>query len=122
MNYLLVFFGGGLGSVCRYLIGIWLMRHHHIFPWATLVANALSCILFGAIVAFFAKGQLLDPRYKLLLLTGFCGGFSTFSTFTNETWVLYINQEWLYAFANVLSSVLICLFCLYLGMQIVNWL
>ena len=86
MNWLLVFLGGGLGACCRYglarLLPTAVLAEGH-FPWATFMANLLACTLLGAGLALTVRGQL--PRGgQLLLVTGFCGGFSTFSTFAAE--------------------------------------
>ncbi len=120
MNAVLVFLGGGAGSICRFAINHWLSRYNLVFPWATFIANALSCIVFGVVAALALRGAIANPQYRLLLLTGFCGGFSTFSTFSNETYVLMTNGEWLYASVNILLSVLVCLFCIYLGMRLAS--
>jgi CrcB protein len=118
MNYLLVFIGGGLGSICRFAISQLLQRYNFTFPWATLLANAVSCIIFGMVAEVLVKNNL-SPQYRFLLLTGFCGGFSTFSTFTNETWLLFYEGPIIYAFANILLSLFVCMICLYLGMKLV---
>ncbi len=119
MNYLLVFLGGGLGSTCRFVISQLLQRTSVHFPWATLFANALSCIVFGMVAEVLLKGSL-HPAYRFFLLTGFCGGFSTFSTFTNDTWLLFYDGALLYAFANILFNLFLCLICLYLGMKFIQ--
>ncbi len=119
MNYLLVFVGGGIGSMCRYAISHLLGKYPFTFPLATFIANVLSCIVFGVLAGLVLKGTLTNPQYRMLLLTGFCGGFSTFSTFSNETFVLFVNGQWLYAFANIALSLVVCLFCIYLGMRLV---
>ncbi len=117
MNYLLVFIGGGLGSICRYGLNEALARYQFTFPWATFIANVLSCIVFGFIASLFLKGSIGIP-YRIFILTGFCGGFSTFSTFTHETFVLLNNQQLALAFANVILSLIACLLGLYIGMKI----
>lgn len=83
MNFLMVFIGGGLGSCLRYLISLWIPFKPPSFPWATLSANLASCFIIGCLIALLSKGQL-SSHSKLLLITGFCGGFSTFSTFSLE--------------------------------------
>ncbi|OAV43024.1 fluoride efflux transporter CrcB [Lewinella sp. 4G2] len=86
MPWLLVFLGGGLGSLCRYAISRLLPLAELAegdIPWATLLANALACLLLGVLLALLAKEQL-PKELSFLLVTGFCGGFSTFSTFSAE--------------------------------------
>lgn len=86
MPWLLVFLGGGLGSLSRY--GISRLMPPADFeagdiPWFTLAANILACIILGAGIGLVSK-DLISKELQLLLLTGFCGGFSTFSTFSLE--------------------------------------
>jgi CrcB protein len=113
---LLIFIGGGVGSVCRYGISRVLSQLPPVFPWATLAANAISCIILGFLVEWSARGWLSNEQ-RMLLMTGFCGGFSTFSTFTNETYFLY-QRDLFAAIGNVVLSVVICMICLILGMKL----
>lgn len=90
MNWLLVFIGGGLGSIARYgiarlLPAVDLAKGE--LPWATLLANLLACIVLGIGIGL-ASRELLSRPLQLLLLTGFCGGFSTFSTLGLELFLL----------------------------------
>jgi CrcB protein len=83
---ILVFLGGGLGSVLRYSIGRWIgTLHTHYFPFGTLVANVLACFALGLILGFADTRQLMSSSAKIFWTIGFCGGFSTFSTFSGET-------------------------------------
>lgn len=116
MNVLLVFVGGGLGSLCRYGLGLWLGPSNS-FPLATFVANILSCILLGVLVAL-ASRQLLSPEYRLLLITGFCGGFSTFSTFSYELVQLMRQAQWLASLFYMAASLLAGLASLYLAIRL----
>ena len=90
-SFLFVFLGGGVGSCLRYLISVlWRSYRHHaclpdtLFPWPTLVANVLGCLLIGYFYAN-APSWHLKPETTLLLTTGLCGGFTTFSTFSWES-------------------------------------
>jgi CrcB protein len=83
MNFLLVFIGGGVGSCLRYSFSLFIKTKPNTFPWATLSANLVSCFIIGLLIGFISKSELSDNQ-RLLLITGFCGGFSTFSTFGAE--------------------------------------
>lgn len=117
MTYVLVFIGGGLGSICRYGLVLLLHPWHARFPFATLAANALACGVLGFVVASYFSGNISEQR-RLLLATGFCGGFSTFSTFTIESWQLWENGQATAAVANVALNLTVCLVCLLLGLKL----
>ena len=80
-NILLVALGGAVGSVCRYLLSGLNMAS---WPWGTFAVNILGSLIIGLLVGLVSKG-IISPEMKLLLVTGFCGGFTTFSTFANES-------------------------------------
>ncbi|MCH5174812.1 MAG: fluoride efflux transporter CrcB [Prevotellaceae bacterium] len=83
-NLVFVALGGALGAVCRYLIS---RLSDTSFPWGTLAVNLLGSFLIGLLVGVVNRG-LLSPEMKLLLVTGFCGGFTTFSTFASEAFTM----------------------------------
>lgn len=112
--YFLVFIGGGLGSMCRFAIAQLLSAQQWTFPLATLIANIISCLILGVLVGLNLKGEV-SMTYKFLLMTGFCGGFSTFSTFSNETFQLLQVGHVAYALANVGLSLVMGLVCIYIG-------
>jgi CrcB protein len=117
LNYVWVFLGGGLGSICRYGIAHLLQKYQLTFPLATLLANALACVVLG----YFLGRSLHDGvsgTERMLIMTGFCGGFSTFSTFSGETLYLFQTGDYGYAFLNILASLLVCLGCIYGGMKL----
>lgn len=112
MNVLYVFVGGGLGCVVRYFFSAIVTRMQLVtLPWATLLANVVSCLVFGLALFFlgekgaFSSGSFVRP----LLLTGFCGGLSTFSTFSFETFELLKRGDFVFAGVNVLLNMIFCL-------------
>jgi fluoride exporter len=119
---MLVFAGGGIGSVCRYAINRLSARFLAVFPFGTLFSNVLSCLLMGLIVGFSFRRADFDPALKLLLLTGFCGGFSTFSSFTLETYELARTGYPGIAFLNVTGNLLVCLAALISGIFVAKFL
>ncbi len=107
MNILAVFIGGGIGSVLRYFISLQLDDSSPHFPLATFVSNLLACLTLAFIVKLGIQNKLEGPLYPMLA-TGFCGGFSTFSTFSLENIKLIQQGLWTVALVNVLVSVLVC--------------
>lgn len=108
MNWLAVFIGGGAGSLSRYGINQLFEKYFpSSFPFATLFANVISCIVLGLIFGIGEKHITLSPVSKLLLATGFCGGFSTFSTFTSETFALYSQSQIVSAIINITLNVIL---------------
>ncbi|WP_452228927.1 fluoride efflux transporter CrcB [Lacinutrix sp. MEBiC02404] len=83
-NLLLVFVGGGFGSVLRYIIGKYLNNTENGIPYGTFLANILGSLLIGLILGYAIKNNSLSSNQTVLLATGFCGGFTTFSTFAYE--------------------------------------
>lgn len=118
MNYILVFLGGGLGSIIRLAINRLFPFEIDKFPLATFIANLLSCVLFGIIVGLFSKGSLNEPQ-KLFLTTGLCGGFSTFSAFSYESFLYLQNGSYLLFIFNVLGSIIGCMLALYIGVRLI---
>lgn len=112
MSFVWVFLGGGVGAVLRFTIGKLIALYFNgVFPLATLLANILSCIIFGVVA--FKFPSTIQTNTKLLLLTGICGGLSTFSTFSFETFELLKTGQWPWAVVNVLLSVVLCLVVLW---------
>jgi CrcB protein len=83
---LLVFIGGGFGSVARYLVGKFLNSSEGGIPWGTFAANIVGSLFIGIVLGLAAKNETLTQSQTLLLATGFCGGFTTFSTFAYENY------------------------------------
>lgn len=112
-NFVLVFIGGGVGSVLRYGLSEYFKNKIAIhFPIATFAANVFSCIILGLISIYLAKSPE-NNVVKPLLAVGLCGGFSTFSTFSYETLNLFKSGNYSIATLNVLLSVAACLLVLF---------
>jgi len=114
---LLVFVGGGAGSVLRFLFSVAIVRYQFSsLPLATLIANLLACaILAIAVRVSFTSG--LNEQVRLLLITGFCGGLSTLSTCSYETVTLIRGGNWQWAAGNILINLLVCLGILFLAVR-----
>lgn len=113
--------GGAVGSALRYLVGGAVQRVTHAgFPYGTLVVNILGCFLVGVLIRLFLN---MEPPTSLraFLVVGFCGGFTTFSSFTSETLGLAQAGSYLRAGAYLLASVALCLAATGVGMAAVRW-
>ena len=119
MKMVLIFLGGGIGSVLRYSITLSMAYFNLSFPFATLLANVLSCILLGSVTSLFLN-ESISNNTRLFLVTGICGGFSTFSTFTNETFLLLQQENIIFAFLNILLNLALCFLGLYLGIKLIH--
>lgn len=113
-NILLVALGGALGSVIRYLLSGW---NTPSFPLGTFFVNILGSLLIGCLVGWVNKG-VLSPEMKLLLVTGFCGGFTTFSTFANESFGMMKMGDALLAALYVSASIFLGILAVWIGIAL----
>ncbi len=117
-HILLVFLGGGLGSVARYLLSRAMVAWWgtSLFPLGTFIANLLGCLLIGYILATLQRYEHISVAWSLLLATGFCGGFTTFSSFAYENNLLARNLEYGMLFLYISLSLVLGLAATFLGM------
>ena len=108
MKYLLVFVGGGFGSLIRFFISIVISKTAIQLPIATLLSNTISCLLFGGFIYLYQEKNLIPDTYKHLVLIGICGGLSTFSTFSYETFELVKQGMTIWALLNIAISCVLC--------------
>jgi CrcB protein len=119
MNMLIVGAGGALGSVCRYLVGIWTLRRFGPgFPWGTLAVNVLGCFAIGLVTEVIARRLDASPELRLLLVTGFLGGFTTFSAFSLDAMSLMERGAQGAAVVYLLASVLVSLAAVLAGLAL----
>ena len=118
-NILLVGFGGGIGSIACYLCQKYLYEWYpNPFPLGTFLVNILGCFLIGLVYGLSEKGNLLTPEWRMLLTTGFCGGYTTFSTFAFDNVNLLKNNDFLYFGLYTGGSVILGISFTFFGMAI----
>src|SRR5258707_12096194 len=123
MSYLLVFFGGGLGATLRHLVNLTCARCIGTgFPWGTFIINITGSTVMGLIAGYLAfKGEASQP-WRLFLMTGILGGFTTFSAFSLDTAMLYERGAIGLALFYVLGSVVLSIAGLFAGLALVRHL
>lgn len=111
MNHLLlIFLGGGLGSLTRFFLGKTIQERGGVeFPLGTLAVNVAASLVLGFFIGLVEAKNLTNPALRALVAVGFCGGFSTFSTFANDNVLLLLDQRPGAALLNVLLNVTLCI-------------
>ena len=105
-NFILIFIGGGLGSVTRYGLGAYIAKQvNSIFPWGTLTINIAASFILGLLAGFIFQRSGNYETQRLLIGIGFCGGFSTFSTFSLELFEMIRNGNAMMAILYIVASV-----------------
>ncbi|MDR1481941.1 MAG: CrcB family protein [Synergistaceae bacterium] len=112
--------GGFIGACLRFVITRRASLLSSAFPWGTLLSNAAAGLLIGVLMGLEYRSPVLPPRVKLFLSTGFLGGLSTFSTFSLETVLLFMDGRYISVFANISANLGLSLSCAVIGMLAVN--
>ncbi|MGM5631173.1 fluoride efflux transporter CrcB [Apibacter raozihei] len=115
-NILVVGTGGAMGTILRYLISVYTSKHYSgDFPIATFFINITGCMLIGLFVGLAERNQLMNGEMRLFLITGFCGGYTTFSTFSLENQQLMQQGNQFILYAYLLSSIIVGIAAVYIG-------
>jgi len=120
--FLAVSIGGVLGCLLRWVLAMAMNRYFPLIPPGTLAANLIGCYIIGIAVAFFALNPGLPPEWRLFFTTGFCGGLTTFSTFSLEMVTLLQTGRLLWAFSGIAVHLVGSLLMTIFGMATVAWL
>lgn len=116
LNYILVSAGAAIGGALRYGLSSFIQRNQSvIFPYGTLIVNVLGSFILGIIMFYLNEKGLIGNDFRLFLTVGFCGGFTTFSTFSYETLTLFRDSEFDLAIYSILLNVVLSLVGIYLA-------
>lgn len=120
-SILYVGFGGFIGTVARFLISRYFQENiSSVFPWSTFTVNILGSLIIGIIFGISERGSFLSPEVRLFLTVGFCGGFTTFSSLSNDAFLLLRQQEWIRFALYTSLSFFIGLLAVYGGRLIIK--
>lgn len=116
---LLVGLGGAIGSILRYLTSLAVTKYEATaFPLATFLTNILGCLIIGVLIGYFGQQPGGNQGLRLLFITGFCGGYTTFSTFAAENISLFQHQQYLILIIYILASIVTGFLAVALGLMI----
>lgn len=119
IEVIIISLGAVAGANARYFLSRYALRlMGPVFPYGTLVINILGSMVVGFFVAWTSERVLADPRWRLLVVVGFCGSFTTFSSFSFETISYFEQGQWLLMWTNILSNNILCLAATLAGMAL----
>ena len=114
-DYILVGIGSGIGGICRYLMSVIIGHAHNGFPWGTFTANIAGCLFIGILWGVTNRYPNMSQAFTLMLMVGFCGGFTTFSTFSKEGLAMLQSNNYILFLIYTLGSVALGLMAVGLG-------
>lgn len=115
-NIIYVMLGSAIGGGCRFLVSKVVTENTaSVFPWGTFAVNLVGSLLIGILFGLAERGVSLSPQMKALLITGFCGGFTTFSTFAHENYLLLNDSRFWILFLYAILSFALGLLLAYVG-------
>ena len=110
MNYFWISIGAVVGASARYFLSGFVARHFSTnFPYGTLIINVTGSLVLGFFLIYSTERVLLDPRWRLLVAIGFCGSYTTFSSYAFETFALIEQSQWLMMSLNIVGNNAVCL-------------
>lgn len=123
MSYLWIAIGAVAGAGARYFLSRYVARVFlSTFPYGTLLINVTGSLLLGFFLILTSERMLVDPRWRLLVAVGFCGSYTTFSSYAFETFAYIEQGQWLLMGLNIIGSNVLCLAAVLAGAAIARWL
>lgn len=119
-DIVIVGIGSGIGGICRYLISLAMNHAGNGFPWGTFAVNVAGCLLIGVLWGVTSRFQNVSPSLSLFLMVGFCGGFTTFSTFSKEGLTMLQANNYILFSLYAIGSVLLGIMAVALGYRIID--
>ena len=119
MNFIMVSLGAIVGANLRYVLSRYAAKVlGPVFPYGTLMINILGSFIVGWFMIWTTERVLVDPRWRLLIVVGFCGGFTTFSSYAFESMAYFEQGQWLLMTSNVVANNVLCLLATVAGMAL----